>query len=112
MQKTKYTALVLKQGRMHWLNIVVMALLTAFGITFALSNLSPIEVSFLGLKSKAIPFYIPVFIAFLLGFSGGMLSLSFSRRKHKRQILSLSQENALLQQEVENLRNIPLQDDV
>ncbi len=97
---------------MHWLNIVVMALLTAFAIAFAVSNLSPVEVSFLGLKSKAVPLYIPVFIAFLLGFSGGMLSLSFSRRKHKRQILNLSKENALLQQEVENLRNIPLQDDV
>jgi len=47
-----------------------------------------------------------------LGFSGGMLSLSFSRRKHKQEISQLREENDLLHQEVENLRNIPLQDDV
>jgi uncharacterized integral membrane protein len=112
MQKNKYSTLVVKQGRMHWLNIIVMALLTGFAIVFALSNLFAVEVSFLGVTSTPVPLYVPVFIAFLVGFSGGMLSLSFSRRKHKERILKLNEENALLQQEVENLRNIPLQDDV
>jgi len=102
----------LSTGRKHWLNIVIMALLTAFFIAFALSNLSPSEVSLLGVHSRPLPLYIPVFIAFLLGFSAGMLSLSFSRCKHKREIAQLREENNLLHQEVENLRNIPLQDDV
>jgi len=44
--------------------------------------------------------------------AGGLLALSFSRRKHKKEIKYLRKENALLNQEVENLRNIPLQDDL
>ncbi|MBL4759805.1 MAG: LapA family protein [Mariprofundaceae bacterium] len=103
---------MLRSSRKHWLNIAIMALLTAFFIAFALSNLLLVDVALLGVKSQPIPFYIPVFIAFLLGFSGGMLSLSFSRRKHKEEISQLREENNILHQEVENLRNIPLQDDV
>jgi len=106
------TMSMLSSSRKHWLNIAIMALLTAFFITFALSNLVLVDVALLGVKSQPIPFYIPVFIAFLLGFSGGMLSLSFSRRKHKEEISQLREENNILHQEVENLRNIPLQDDV
>ncbi|MDQ6967715.1 MAG: LapA family protein [Mariprofundaceae bacterium] len=110
--KRMTTMSVFSSGRKHWLNIAVMALLTAFFITFALSNLALVNVALLGLKSQEIPFYMPVFIAFILGFSGGMLSLSFSRRKHKQEISQLRKENNVLHQEVENLRNIPLQDDV
>lgn len=106
------TMSMLRSSRKHWLNIAIMALLTAFFIAFALSNLLLVDVALLGVKSQPIPFYIPVFIAFLLGFSGGMLSLSFSRRKHKEEISQLREENNILHQEVENLRNIPLQDDV
>jgi len=103
---------VFYSGRKHWLNIAIIALLTAFFITFALSNLMLVDIALLGIKSQPIPLYIPVFIAFLVGFSGGMLSLSFSRRKHKQEISQLHEENNILHQEVENLRNIPLQDDV
>ncbi len=110
--KVMTTISVLSSGRKHWLNIAVIALLTAFFITFALSNLALVDIALLGVKSQSVPLYVPVFIAFLLGFSGGMLSLSFSRRKHKQEISQLREENDLLHQEVENLRNIPLQDDV
>jgi len=110
--KAIITMSIVGSSRKHWLNIVVMALLTAFFITFALSNLVLVDVALLGVESQPIPLYIPVFIAFLLGFSGGMLSLSFSRRKHKQEISQLREENNILHQEVENLRNIPLQDDV
>lgn len=103
---------VFSSGRKHWLNIAVVALLSAFFIAFALSNLAPVQVALLGVKSHHVPLYVPVFVAFLVGFSGGMLALSFSRRKHKQEIAQLRKENKLLSQEVENLRNIPLQDDV
>jgi len=106
------TMSVFSSGRKHWLNIAIMALLTAFFIAFGLSNLVLVDVALLGVKSQPVPLYMPVFIAFLLGFSGGMLSLNFSRRKHKKEISQLREENNLLHQEVENLRNIPLQDDV
>ena len=97
---------------MNWINILVVLALTFFTTMFALSNMSPVQLGFSGMSSAPVPLYIPVFTAFILGFLGGMLALSFSRRKHKQEIEHLRQENKRLQQEVDNLRNIPLQDDV
>lgn len=97
---------------MNWINVLVVLVLTSFATIFALSNIDTVQVGIAGLISRPLPLYIPIFIAFLLGFIGGMLSLSFSRRKHKQEISDLRKENDTLAQEVENLRNIPLQDDV
>ncbi len=97
---------------LNWINILVVLVLSSFATMFALSNMDMVKIGVAGLVSDAIPLYIPIFVAFLLGFLGGMLSLSFSRRKHKQEISDLQKENELLSQEVENLRNIPLQDDV
>jgi len=96
----------------NWINVLLVIVLTSFATMFAMANLSPIQVRFLGVSSSEIPVYVPVFIAFMLGFSGGVLALSFSRRKHKQEIAWLKSEHARLQREVDNLRNIPLQDDV
>ena len=97
---------------MNWINVLVVLVLTSFATMFALSNIDPVQIGVAGLTSEPIPLYVPIFIAFLFGFFGGMVSLSFSRRKHKQEISDLQKENELLNQEVENLRNIPLQDDV
>jgi len=96
----------------NWTNVLLVIVLTSFATMFAMANLTLIQVHFLGVSSATVPFYIPVFIAFMLGFFGGVLTLIFSRRKHKLEILWLRQENERLQREVDNLRNIPLQDDV
>ncbi|MDQ6995389.1 MAG: LapA family protein [Mariprofundaceae bacterium] len=101
-----------KQSSIHWLNISIVIMLTLFGIAFATDNLNLVHVQFLGFSTHDIPLYIPIFIAFFMGIIAGVLSLYFSRRKHKVAIDHLQQEIRLLQQEVENLRNIPLQDDV
>jgi len=96
----------------NWTNVLLVIVLTSFATMFAMANLTLIQVHFLGVSSATIPFYVPVFIAFMLGFFGGVLALLFSRRKHKQEIIWLRQENERLQREVDNLRNIPLQDDV
>jgi len=97
---------------MNWINVLVILILTSFATIFALSNTDTVQIGVAGLASRPIPLYVPVFVAFLLGFVGGVLSLSFSRRKHKQEISDLRSENQMLTKEVENLRNIPLQDDV
>lgn len=99
-------------GSINWINAVVLVVLIAFSITFATANEDEVRLAFLGLVSHAMPLYVPIFLAFLTGFLGGVIALSFSRRKHKREISLLSMENERLSKEVENLRNIPLQDDV
>ena len=96
----------------NWINVLLVIVLTSFATMFAMANLLSVQVHFLGVSSADIPVYIPIFIAFLLGFSGGVLALSFSRRKHKQEIVWLKAEHDRLQREVDNLRNIPLQDDV
>ena len=97
---------------MNWINVLVILVLTSFATIFALSNIDTVQVGIAGLVSHPVPLYVPIFITFILGFAGGMLTLSFSRRKHKEEISTLRRENEMLNQEVENLRNIPLQDDV
>jgi len=96
---------------MNWINALSVVLLTTLATMFAAVNNGKVSISFIGYSSGDMPLYVPVFISFLLGFLGGMLSLSFSRRKHKVEINQLRQENALLQTEVNNLRNLPLQDE-
>jgi len=96
----------------NWINVLLVVVLTSFATMFALANLTAVQIHFLGVSSTSISLYIPVFIAFMFGFFGGVLSLSFSRRKHKMEISRLRDENERLQREVDNLRNIPLQDDV
>jgi len=105
---------IIEQGNypVNWINVLVVIVLTSFATMFALVNTMPVQVHFLGLASDDMPFYVPVFVAFLIGFFGGMLALSFSRRKHKLEITALREENRRLKQEVDNLRNIPLQDDL
>jgi len=97
---------------MNWINVLAVLVLTSLATMFALSNVLPVQIGIAGLQSDPIPLYVPIFVALLLGFLGGMLSLSFSRRKHKQEITDLRRENEMLNQEVQNLRNIPLQDDV
>ncbi|MDX8407762.1 MAG: LapA family protein, partial [Mariprofundaceae bacterium] len=82
---------------LNWINVLVVIVLTSFATMFAMGNQGQVEIHFLGLSSIPMPLYIPVFVAFLLGFSGGVLALSFSRRKHKQEIIWLRNEHEHLQ---------------
>jgi len=96
----------------NWINVLLVIVLTSFATMFALANVTAVQIHFLGVSSASVSLYVPVFIAFMLGFFGGVLALTFSRRKHKLEIVRLRNESERLQREVDNLRNIPLQDDV
>jgi len=97
---------------MNWINVLVVLLFTSLATLFAISNATPVRLYFMDLVSGNMPLFIPIFVTFLFGFLGGMLSLYFSRRKHKHEIRKLKEQNGILQQEVNNLRNLPLQDEV
>ncbi|MDX8390548.1 MAG: LapA family protein [Mariprofundaceae bacterium] len=96
---------------MNWINIVVILLFASFATIFSWSNPLEVQIAFAGLSSQQLPLFVPIFIAFILGFTSGILALFFSRRKHKSEISRLNHENKIFQQEVNNLRNLPLQDD-
>ncbi len=97
---------------MNWVNAVIVAILTAVATIFAMANAGEVAIAFTGIGVGHSPLYVPVFVAFVFGYAGGVLSLAFSRRKHKRRIADLERENRQLHSEVENLRNIPLQDEL
>lgn len=97
---------------MNITGVLAVLLLAVLAVLFSISNRLPVEIHFFSFSSATIPLYIPFFIAFLFGFLGGIIALSFSRHKHKRDIQRLQRENYLLAEELDNLRNIPLQDDL
>ncbi|MDQ6975911.1 MAG: LapA family protein [Mariprofundaceae bacterium] len=97
---------------MNRTNILAALLLAMLAVLFSLANKQPVYIHFFSFSSGMIPLYIAVFIAFLFGFLGGIIALSFSRYKHKREIQRLQGENQRLAEELDNLRNIPLQDDL
>ncbi|MDQ6951605.1 MAG: LapA family protein [Mariprofundales bacterium] len=96
----------------NWVNTLIIVLITAGATIFALANAEDVTLAFSGIGHFSSPLYAPVFAAFVLGYVGGVASLAFSRRKHKRRIAYLEQEHARLSSEVENLRNIPLQEEL
>jgi len=94
----------------NWINLAVVLVVAAAAVKFASDNAASIPFSVFGVQGKA-PVYLLVFAAFLLGFAGGVLAMNFSRRKHKQEIAKLRRENASLREEVQRLRNLPLQDE-
>ncbi len=112
MPLKKHIAFARNHSSIHWVNVSIITLLLIFGVSFATSNMHPVHIAILNIVTQPMPLYLPILIAFFMGVVGGMLSLFFSRRKDKYAIAQLKKDNLLLQQEVENLRNIPLQDDV
>ncbi len=97
---------------MNWINVLVVLTMIVLASLFSSANLGLISLGFLTWQSEPMPLYLIVLSAFLSGFLGGVLALSFSRRKHKVEIASLRHENALLRTELDNLRNFPLQDEL
>ncbi len=97
---------------MNWMNALLIVVITAVATIFALANSGDVAIAFSGIGQVSCPLYVPVFTSFIIGYIGGLLSLAFSRRKHKRRIAYLEQEHARLSGEVENLRNIPLQEEL
>jgi len=97
---------------MNWTNFFLVVLLTALATMFAMANMQFVQVGFLGLYTPRLHLYVVLYLIFIFGFMAGMATLSLSRRKHKKEIVRLREENRLLTQELENLRNFPLQDDL
>jgi len=100
----------MKKNNMYWLNTLGAVIITIIATVFVISNQHLVYVAFAAHTSSYIPLYWPLCLAFLTGFLGGLLAMSFSRRKHKKTIVFFQKENARLQEEVNNLRNLPLQD--
>ncbi len=95
---------------MNWRNALVVVVVAALAAKFAADNAAGVFLRLFGVGLRT-PLYAPVLVAFLLGFAGGVLAMNFPRRKHKREIARLREENARMRKELENLRNLPLQDD-
>ena len=96
---------------MNWRNALVVVIVAALAARFAADNAAPILLRLFGADLRT-PLYVPVLLAFLMGFAGGVIAMNFPRRKHKREIARLREENARMRTELDNLRNLPLEDDL
>ncbi|MDQ6961902.1 MAG: LapA family protein [Mariprofundaceae bacterium] len=99
-----------KKNYVYWLNTLGAIIVTVVATVFVISNKHLVYVAFANHTSSYMPLYWPLCCAFLSGFLGGLLAMSFSRSKHKKTITFFRQENERLKKEVNNLRNLPLQD--
>ncbi|MDX8378252.1 MAG: LapA family protein [Mariprofundales bacterium] len=96
---------------MNWITITTVIILSSVCAVFIYSNGQEVHVAFGSVSSAPLPLFLPMLVVFFVGFAGGMLSLAFSRRKHKLEIKRLNEENQCLKTELDNLRTFPLQDE-
>ncbi|RME80891.1 MAG: LapA family protein [Zetaproteobacteria bacterium] len=97
-------------GSANWLNLAIVAVVAIAAGKFAADNKADVPLSIFGLVLD-IPLYSVVFLTFLAGVVAGVLAMNISRKKHKREIARLREENARLREEVHNLRTLPLRDE-
>lgn len=92
--------------------IVVFVLLVVFAMTLSLENDNLVEVSYYGLGAKNVSVFILLIIPFFIGLLLGVVITSFSVFKYKRRCSIEKRKLAKVEKEVENLRALPLKDEV
>jgi len=92
--------------------ILVFAVLVLFAATLALENKDWIEISYYFFAPIKVPLFALLVVPFFIGLLVGMLIMSLSVFKHKRQCSIEKRKLVKVEREVENLRALPLKDEV
>lgn len=98
---------------LKWFNLLVVGLFVVLSAVFAVDNQQKILVSLpWKLNPSKVRIYALVFISFFSGLllGGGMVWLNSLR--HRREAARLIRQNRELEAEVNNLRNLPLDNDL
>jgi uncharacterized integral membrane protein len=94
------------------LNLVLVFLLTACSVLFALSNQGEVDVSFPGgLVFPDVPLFVLAFVPMFLGFFLGAISGLSRKFRYRKRLDGLQRKNQALAEELTNLRNLPLDND-
>ena len=93
-------------------NLILVFLLTAGSVLFALSNQGEVEVSFPGgLVFSGVPLFVLAFVPMFIGFFLGALSGWSRKIRYRKRLDGLRSKNRALDEELTNLRNLPLDND-
>lgn len=90
-------------------NLVLVLILAALSVLFALYNQEEIALFFPGgIRFPEVPIFVLAFVTMFFGFFLGVIS-GFSRRiKYRKRLDALRGQNKELERELTNLRNLPL----
>ena len=93
-------------------NLILVLLLTTGSVLFALLNQGEVEVSFPGgFIFPGVPLFVLAFVPLFFGFLLGAVSGWSRGLKYRKRVDRLRRQNRALDEELTNLRNLPLDND-
>lgn len=90
-------------------SFVLVLILAIFGIAFAVINAKPVELNYF-LATREVPLAMTLVLTLVFGALIGLLFSLGMVIRLKRETLRLRRQVRLAEQEVTNLRNIPIKD--
>lgn len=94
------------------INLILVFIMTAGSVLFALFNQGKVEIALPGgLLFPGVPLFVLAFVPLFLGFFLGVFSGWSRVLKYRKRLEGLRQQNRALDEELTNLRNLPLDND-
>ena len=90
--------------------LLLFIVLVAFGLTFALKNSQLIELNYYPDIVISSPLVVVLLVTLLLGVLIGVLVMSVSRFSRHRELKRAQKEIHKLNEELQNLRSLPIKD--
>ncbi|MEO5334613.1 MAG: LapA family protein [Magnetococcus sp. YQC-5] len=95
-----------------WIYLIVVTIFGMFAIVFAISNQGEVMVRLPGeVMLTHVPLFVLVFVPLMLGFLLGAFSGWTGGLKYRQRVERLRDQKLALEQELTNLRNLPLAND-
>lgn len=92
--------------------LLLFVAVVAFGLTFSLKNPQLVEINYYPDIVIAAPLVVVLLVTLLLGVVIGVLVMSMSQLRKRRQLSRAKKEILKLTEEVQNLRALPIKDSV
>ena len=93
-----------------FLYLLLFIVIAVFGLTFALKNPDPVELYYYPDLVIAGPMYQVLLVTLMIGVLIGLVAMWTAALRWKWELARLRKEKRKLEQEVQNLRNIPLKE--
>lgn len=90
--------------------LLVFTVVAVFGLTFTLKNSQPVELHYYPDLVLSAPLSIVLLVTLLIGTLVGMFVTWIALMNKRRELSRARKEISRLDQEIQNLRNIPLKD--
>ena len=90
--------------------LLLFVVIVAFGLTFSLKNPQHVVISYYPDLVVTLPLSVALLVTLLLGVLLGALATSMSVLRKGREVARLRKANDKLDQELQNLRSMPIKD--